>query len=98
RGETEHRPRRSGAPGLELAPLYHRLGEIINPAEPDERRGFRIRPAAARAFLFLRQVGEVLGKLGQIAPHMPWRNASPQQAFAKLTEHLRHVALPSASF
>src|SRR5207249_8952335 len=85
-GETKHRPRRSDAPGLELALLDHRLGEIIHPAKPGERSGFRIRSAAARAFFFRPQVGQMIGKFGQITPHMPWRDASPQQAFAKLME------------
>ncbi|PYX09605.1 MAG: hypothetical protein DMG88_05740 [Acidobacteria bacterium] len=63
---------------MELALLYHRLGEIIHPAEADERRGFRIRSAATRAFFFRPQVGQMIGKFGQVTPHMPWRDASPQ--------------------
>jgi len=71
---------------LELALLCHRLGEIIYPAESDERRGFRIRWAAAGAFLFRPQVGQMIDKFGQISPHMPWRDTRPQQAFAKFME------------
>jgi hypothetical protein len=71
---------------LKLELLYHRLGELIDPAEPDERRRFRISGAAARAFLFCPQVGQMIGKFGQIAPHMPWRDTSSQQAFAKFIE------------
>jgi hypothetical protein len=59
------------------------FGEIIHRAEPYERRGFRICAAAARAFLFRPQVGQMIGKFGQIAPHVPGRDSSPQQAFAK---------------
>jgi hypothetical protein len=67
---------------LKLALLDHCLGQIIYPAQPGERRGFRVHVGATRAFLIRPQVGEMVGKLGQIAPHMPWRDASPQQAFA----------------
>src|ERR1700680_56405 len=84
RGDTEDRPRRSGTTRLELALLYHRSGEIIHLAEPHERGGFRFSPAAARAFFFRPQVGQMIGKFGQVTPHVPWRDASPQQAFAKL--------------
>src|SRR5450631_1205557 len=44
-GETEDRPRSPGAPGLELALLDHRFGEVMNPAKPYKRLGFRICPA-----------------------------------------------------
>jgi hypothetical protein len=71
---------------LELALLCHRLSEIIYPSEPDERGGFRIRSAAAGAFLFRPQVGQMVGKFHQIPPHMPWRDTRPQQAFAKFME------------
>jgi hypothetical protein len=71
---------------LELALFDHCLGEIIDPAEAEERRRFRIRSAAARIFLFDSEVGEVIGEFGQIAPHVPWRDASSQQAFAKFME------------
>jgi hypothetical protein len=71
---------------LELALLCHRAGELIHPAEAEDRCGFRIRSAAARIFLFGSEVGEVIGEFGQIAPHVPWRDASTQQAFAKFME------------
>ena len=79
-----------------MALLYHRFREIIHSAEAEECCSFRIRMATPGAFLFRRQVCQMGGEFCQVAPNMPRRDASPQQAFAKFTEWLRQVALPSA--
>jgi hypothetical protein len=47
-----------------LSLLDHRFGEMIHSAKPDERGGFRICPATARAFLFCPQIGQMIGQLG----------------------------------
>src|ERR1017187_1035862 len=83
RSQTEHRPRRPRAPRLKLALPDHRLGKIVRSTQSYQRRRYRIRPAPPSSFLFRRQVGQMIAKFPQIAPHMPGRDARPQQAFAK---------------
>src|SRR5437870_13099672 len=65
-GETKHRPRRSDAPGLELALLDHRLEDIIHPKKPGQRSGIRHRSYVAHAFPFRSPVAEITGQFGQI--------------------------------